>query len=575
MTNQDASSYVVADAFKLTCAAGIRRLDQTCSIEQVIYKIVIVFEVEVGVDMSTLMSNLTSFMYDQYVIQNILHCSPIQTGLFTPPSPPLPSPPPGPSPFPHPPPLPMPPPSPPSCPQTDELSYTYCSVAIYSQICSFDSTRFCLIIGRGYYVAFLSGYCYSVSTNAQVHNSNCFDIVDNVNYGRYVHKFEFTGGVSLSADLKLDYAGIGYNNAPASNQDEGTAIPTKAGYFFDVQLNASQVFPNLNGVPYAQITNYVPVRRQRRLQASANTCNQQVNGYEVQIISEVSTGTVGALNSTVTTGALINATSSGGGNASVCTSNITIIPQSPSPPPMLPPFLPPSSPPQPPTSPPPPPSVPPPALPLSPRAPPLPPSHPPPPSQPTLCDNTCVTSGNGVCQDGGYNSPSGCAYGTDCADCGPRPPVTIIPSPSPYSPPPHPPPTPPHLPGAPPGLPPPAPCVNLILDNPPPTSADVYGTWEIKTTFVIQNFEGTGYLSDMNDKSTIKMVKYYFPPSTYGHYYDIYEKHTSHPYTRDDNVPHILYDASSGDYRIVKVNQQINGGLWNHVYSWSPAPGDF
>ena len=55
------------------------------------------------------------------------------------------------------------------------------------------------------------------------------------------------------------------------------------------------------------------------------------------------------------------------------------------------------------------------------------------------CDNTCNTSNDNECDDGGPDSLySVCALGTDCADCGPRPPVggvgTAIPVPAPAAP---------------------------------------------------------------------------------------------------------------------------------------------
>ena len=37
------------------------------------------------------------------------------------------------------------------------------------------------------------------------------------------------------------------------------------------------------------------------------------------------------------------------------------------------------------------------------------------------CTNTCTFAGDGTCDDGGTGSEfHACAYGTDCADCGPR-----------------------------------------------------------------------------------------------------------------------------------------------------------
>ncbi|MGZ0214176.1 MAG: PAN domain-containing protein, partial [Actinomycetales bacterium] len=74
----------------------------------------------------------------------------------------------------------------------------------------------------------------------------------------------------------------------------------------------------------------------------------------------------------------------------------------------------------------------------SPSPPPSAPPGTPPPSPLTpprsVCENTCNTNGNGVCEDGGADAPLGtCAIGTDCDDCGPRfqrPP----PPPPPFSP---------------------------------------------------------------------------------------------------------------------------------------------
>jgi len=42
----------------------------------------------------------------------------------------------------------------------------------------------------------------------------------------------------------------------------------------------------------------------------------------------------------------------------------------------------------------------------------------------TLCTNTCTYDADGDCDDGGPGSDfSLCDYGTDCTDCGPRPPM--------------------------------------------------------------------------------------------------------------------------------------------------------
>ena len=122
----------------------------------------------------------------------------------------------------------------------------------------------------------------------------------------------------------------------------------------------------------------------------------------------------------------------------------------------------------------------PPPSPPSPLLPPAPPNHPPPPPPPSrpppsppppplVCNNDCLEQGwanDGVCDDGGPASQySGCAYGTDCLDCGavtrlaPSPPPSAPPSPPPSPPPPSPPPSPPppSPPPAPPSPPPPTP----------------------------------------------------------------------------------------------------------------------
>eukprot|EP00964_Phaeocystis_antarctica_P100012 scaffold65743_cov62-Phaeocystis_antarctica.AAC.2 len=85
--------------------------------------------------------------------------------------------------------------------------------------------------------------------------------------------------------------------------------------------------------------------------------------------------------------------------------------------------------PPPPPPPPTPPSPPPPSPPQPSSPPPPPPSSPPTPP-PMLCSNQCSKHSSGpggpyaknkVCQDGGDDATgSTCAYGTDCADCGPR-----------------------------------------------------------------------------------------------------------------------------------------------------------
>ena len=44
-----------------------------------------------------------------------------------------------------------------------------------------------------------------------------------------------------------------------------------------------------------------------------------------------------------------------------------------------------------------------------------------PPEDAHLCENTCPSSNDGECDDGGEGSIFAlCALGTDCADCGPR-----------------------------------------------------------------------------------------------------------------------------------------------------------
>ena len=85
------------------------------------------------------------------------------------------------------------------------------------------------------------------------------------------------------------------------------------------------------------------------------------------------------------------------------------------------------------------------------------PRPPPPPPPWMLCSNTCPGYAHtGACQDGGHGAMSDrCAYGTDCADCGPRHmfPPSLPGSPSP-----------------PPGLqsPPPPPAPSPVPEPPPP-----------------------------------------------------------------------------------------------------------
>jgi hypothetical protein len=83
-------------------------------------------------------------------------------------------------------------------------------------------------------------------------------------------------------------------------------------------------------------------------------------------------------------------------------------------------YLPP--PPPPPSSPPrPPPPV------IPPHPPPSPPAAPPPSPPPGVCDNTCSTANDLVCDDrvGAWRTPNlpsaSCRPGSDCADCGDRP----------------------------------------------------------------------------------------------------------------------------------------------------------
>eukprot|EP00966_Prymnesium_polylepis_P193015 4473387-Prymnesium_polylepis.1 len=107
-----------------------------------------------------------------------------------------------------------------------------------------------------------------------------------------------------------------------------------------------------------------------------------------------------------------------------------------------------------------------------------PPSIPPASLPPTWCDDSCSSSADGACDDGGYGAARAhCAAGTDCTDCGPRvaypshppPPMMCIEwapftSPPPSPPPPSPPPS------LPPGIPPSPPPPSPPPPSPPPPS---------------------------------------------------------------------------------------------------------
>jgi len=121
---------------------------------------------------------------------------------------------------------------------------------------------------------------------------------------------------------------------------------------------------------------------------------------------------------------------------------------------------------------------------LPPSAPPPsppPPGPPPSPRPPAVCDETCESSNDGFCDDGGTFSDGGsasdtsyCDYGTDCIDCGPRnysPPAR---PPDPPAPPPSPPPLPPAPPPDPP-VPPPSLPFTPAFDEAPPYALVV--TW--------------------------------------------------------------------------------------------------
>ena len=132
---------------------------------------------------------------------------------------------------------------------------------------------------------------------------------------------------------------------------------------------------------------------------------------------------------------------------------------------------------------------------LPPSAPPPsppPPGPPPSPRPPAVCDETCESSNDGFCDDGGILSDGGtasetsyCDYGTDCIDCGPRNYSPPLRPPDPPAPPPSPPPVPPAPPPDPP-VPPPLLPLTPAFDEAPP--------WALVVTWVAQGdvseFEG-------------------------------------------------------------------------------------
>jgi len=86
----------------------------------------------------------------------------------------------------------------------------------------------CLTIDSSFYLAFVAGWCYKNVEQTLVPAVNCFDIQSGLHYGQFVDYFASEGGIVLSADLKQDFASLGYNNAPASGQGSEGSIPASA-----------------------------------------------------------------------------------------------------------------------------------------------------------------------------------------------------------------------------------------------------------------------------------------------------------------------------------------------------------
>ena len=82
----------------------------------------------------------------------------------------------------------------------------------------------CLVIGTHFYLAFLHGICYDNRYQQMARVSTaCFELDTSSNqglgsgFGRFVKYYSSPEGVVFSAATRLDYLGLGYNNAPATS----------------------------------------------------------------------------------------------------------------------------------------------------------------------------------------------------------------------------------------------------------------------------------------------------------------------------------------------------------------------
>ena len=79
----------------------------------------------------------------------------------------------------------------------------------------------CLVIDRPFYFAFLHGNCVDNLDQDTVLTTSCFELDtagEGVGFGQYVHYYSSPWGLVISAALRVDYLGAGFNNAPATTE---------------------------------------------------------------------------------------------------------------------------------------------------------------------------------------------------------------------------------------------------------------------------------------------------------------------------------------------------------------------
>jgi len=116
----------------------------------------------------------------------------------------------------------------------------------------------CLRIDSGFYLAFVAGWCYQNVGQGQVAAVNCFDISSGQYYGKFVDYYASEGGIVLSADLKSDFAGLGYNNAPASGQGTDGSMPPTVHTPLDSLLADCASLSSASLCPFSDIADACP-----------------------------------------------------------------------------------------------------------------------------------------------------------------------------------------------------------------------------------------------------------------------------------------------------------------------------